>query len=118
MIIKEIKTKWEKSEFNPPNRYLLDCLGKYYAVVEDKTTIIKVVSTTGIVYSVAKNRIQEYNANIQGVNVPIYMIDDTDNLKIISCTRESIEKKFKDQNLTFFVSSKKIYIYKSCLVNM
>ncbi len=98
MDIKEIKLRWQKSGFTPPSRYLLDCLGKYYAVVEDDKTIIKVVSTSGIVYSVASNRLKEYNANIQDVNVPVYVIDDTDNLKIISCTRESIEKKHKDQN--------------------
>jgi hypothetical protein len=97
MDIKEIKLRWQKSGFTPPSRYLLDCIGRFYAVVEDNTTIIKVVSTTGIVYSVARNRIKEYNTNIGGLSVPIYQLDDTDNLKIISCTRESIEKKHKDQ---------------------
>lgn len=85
---------WNESEFKKPNILLLFSSGKYYAVVEDSTNIIVVVSKTEIVYAVTKNRLQIDKVD----NIPFYYLDDPEHLKIISCTRESIEKRHKDQH--------------------
>jgi hypothetical protein len=91
-----IKSIWEKSEYTKPNVLILLSNGRYFAVVEDNTNIVIVVSKSEVVYAVAKNRIKlsEINGEI------LYVLDDYTNLKIISCTRETIEKRYPDQ---FFV---------------
>ena len=99
MSFKEVEKLWNESSFTKPKILFLYSSGKYFAVVEDNTNIVVVVSKTEIVYAVAKNRLQVTDAEA----IPVYYLEDSEHLKIISCTRESIEKRHKDQ---YFVLSK------------
>jgi hypothetical protein len=95
-----IEGEWEKSEFPKPEIIILQTFNKKFAVVEDSSSIIFVVSKTEIVYAVTKNKVnlkQDENGNY------FYYVEDIDNLKIVSCTRETIEKRHKSQ---FFVITK------------
>jgi len=91
-----IENEWRKSVFPKPKILLLVAGGKYYAVVEDDTPVIVVASKSEIIYAITQNRVKIEKIG----NINVYMTDDLDNLKIISCTRETIEKRHKDQ---FFV---------------
>ena len=95
-----LETAWDKSEFDIPSILVLYSGNKKFAVVEDSSSIITVASKTEVIYAVTKNKVQltkDENGD------PMYYVEDIDNLKIISCTRETIEKRQKKQ---FFVISK------------
>ena len=99
MNLEIIKKIWETSEYDKPQVLILSSNGRFFAVVEDKTNIIVVVSKSEVVYAVAKNRLKlgQIDDNY------VYILEDYTHLKIISCTRETIEKRYPDQ---FFVISK------------
>ena len=97
MSIKSIQKEWEKSDFTAPSVFLLNSGNKKFAVVEDSSNIFIVASKSEIVYAVTKNKIT-LTENDYGDS--IYFVEDIDDLKIISCTRETIEKRHKKQ---FFV---------------
>lgn len=92
LMIKE----WKKSSVLEPRIKLLAYGSNIYAVVEDHTSIVVVASKSEVIYAVAKNRLNEIIKD----GIPIYVLDNSKSLKIISCTRETIEKRHKDQ---FFV---------------
>lgn len=93
-----IDDEWSKTTIKKPNVLLLLCGSKFYAVVEDHTNIVVVAYKNEIIYAIPKNRI----SLIKKDNIPIYYLDNNKHLKIISCTKETIEKRHKDQ---FFVIS-------------
>ena len=89
-----IEGEWERSEFPKPDVLILQTANKKFAVVEDSTTVVFVVSKTEIVYEVPKNKLslaKDENDDYY------YYTEDADNLKIVSCTRETIEKRHKRQ---------------------
>jgi len=92
-----ITKEWKKTDILTPKILILVCGNKKYAVVEDHTNIIVVASKNEIVYAVPKNRV--YLVNKEDIP-PVYYLEDNKSLKIISCTKETIEKRHKDQ---FFV---------------
>jgi hypothetical protein len=95
-----IEREWERSEFPKPDVLSLQTANKKFAVVEDSTTVVFVVSKTEIVYAIPKNKLvlfKDENGD------DYYYTEEADNLKIVSCTRETIEKRHKRQ---FFVLTK------------
>lgn len=95
-----IETVWDKSEFDTPSVLMLYSGNKKFAVVEDSSNIIIVASKSEVIFAITKNKVQmSKDENEES----IYYVEDIDNLKIISCTRETIEKRHKKQ---FFVISK------------
>jgi hypothetical protein len=100
MKYENIVYEWKKSSFRSPNVFILKNSGNFFAVVEDHTTIIIVVSKSGITYAIAKNKVF-IDKNEYGF--PIYLTDDSDNLKNLHCTGASLSKRHPDQ---FFVNEK------------
>jgi hypothetical protein len=89
----KIEEAWEKTNISKPKVLLLLCGSKFYAVVEDHTNIVVIAYKNKIVYAITKNRI----SLIEKDGIPLYYLENNKHLKIISCTRETIEKRHKDQ---------------------
>jgi hypothetical protein len=86
--------EWKKTTIQEPRIKILVCKSNLYAVVEDHTTIVVIASKSETVYAVTKNRLTEVIRD----GIPVYTLDDIKKLKIISCTKETIEKRHKDQS--------------------
>ena len=93
MDYEKIVEEWNKTNIKTPDILLLKVYGRFYAVVEDNSSIVIVASKTGIIYAIAKNNIWINEEE----EVPYYETDNSDNLKIIFCTGVSLSKRHPEQ---------------------
>ena len=85
---------WENTPegINKPSVFYLIFQNRWYAVVEDSSSVYTVASKDGQILAVAKSKVSLYQMH----NVPVYYVEDTlsnpiSPLKIISCN--SIKNK-------------------------
>ncbi len=80
---------WNASGFEAPSIKLLRSREKWYIVMNDKTSIVSVVSKSTTVYVVAKSLLNIYQSE---ENIDYYELKDPKFLKVISCTDNTTVK--------------------------
>ncbi len=91
MVHFEIMDLWKKSNLKIPKVYYLKCLNKYYAVVEDDSSIVIVASKNKSIYAVAKSNLEVLP--IEGTDVKHYLVNNSRDLHVISCGESTISEK-------------------------
>jgi hypothetical protein len=91
-----IKAIWDTapSDIKAPKIYYLVYQNKYYAVVDDSTSIIYVASKEKNILAAAKSKIQI----VEQEGFPVYYVEDIkvsgiSPLKIVSCSLNTIKNK-------------------------
>lgn len=79
---------WELSSLPPPSIYFLRSGERNFAVVEDNSSIIIAISKGRVVFAISKNKalIEE----IDDTGFPRYLVTNPSNLRVISCTEDTI----------------------------
>jgi hypothetical protein len=94
--MESIKAVWDSApeDIKPPSIYILTYQNKFYAVVDDETSIIFVASKEKNILAVAKSKLKL----IETQGVLIYYVEDIkvsgiSPLKIVSCSLNTIKNK-------------------------
>ena len=100
-----IVKNWTQSEFVNPSKYILFCDDKQYAVLEDSSSVINVVSKKGTIYAVARGKVQEMETE---EGVVIYYLENPRYLKVISCTDNTnvkpVQKFIKESVIKYLIN--------------
>lgn len=83
MSYESIVSEWKLFSPTPPTHYILYCKGRYYAVIDDKSSVVSVASKSDVVYTVVKSKINVVQTE-EGYD--IYELEDPRYLKVVSCT--------------------------------
>lgn len=99
-----IVKNWKQSEFPNPSKLILVCDSKQYAVLDDTSSIVTVVSKRGVIYAIAKSKLESVETE---EGVVVYYIENTRYLKVISCTDNTnvkpIQKFIKDNIIKYLI---------------
>ncbi len=104
MSYESIVSTWKLFTPTPPSHYILYCKGRFYAVIDDKSSIVSVMSKSDVVYNVSKSRLTVEKSE-EGYEV--YNLEDPRYLKVVSCTDNTNVKpvqKFVRDNILRFMS--------------
>ena len=102
MSYESIVSTWKLFTPNPPTHYILYCKGRLYAVIDDKSSIVSVMSKSDVVYNVSKSRLVIEKSE-EGYEY--YNLEDPRYLKVVSCTDNTnvkpVQKFVRDSILKF-----------------
>ena len=84
-----------QTKIQKPKILILKYLNRDYAVVNDSSSIITVISKSNVVYAVAKTRTEILEDEDDNFNY--YNVENPRSLKVISCTEDSTKKYYLDQ---------------------
>lgn len=83
MAYESIESEWKLFTDAPPKHYILHCKGRNYIVIDDKSSIVSVISKSDVVYNIAKSKLNVVETE-EGYMV--YQLEDPRYLKVVSCT--------------------------------